>query len=51
VEQLEQLRALENGIPIRVVDVALRGRTIWSIDNPEDVMRVEQIIGLEGELV
>ena len=51
VEQLEQLRALENGIPIRVVDVGLRGRTIWSIDNPEDVMRVEQIIGLEGELV
>lgn len=50
VEQLEQLRALEHGIPIRVVDVALRGRTIWSIDNPEDVARVEQIIRAEGEL-
>ncbi len=51
VEQLEQLRALENGLPIRIVDVSLRGRTIWSIDNPEDVARVEQIIRAEGELL
>jgi 3-deoxy-manno-octulosonate cytidylyltransferase (CMP-KDO synthetase) len=51
VEQLEQLRALEHGIEIRVVDVDLRGRTIWSIDNPEDVTRVEEIIRAEGELV
>lgn len=51
VEQLEQLRALEHGIPIRVVDVSLRGRTMWSIDNPEDVSRVEQIIRDEGELI
>lgn len=51
VEQLEQLRALENGIPVRVVDVSLRGRTMWSVDNPSDVQRVEQIIALEGELV
>jgi len=51
VEQLEQLRALENGVPIRIVDVSLRGRTIWSIDNPEDIDRVEQIIRAEGELL
>ena len=51
VEQLEQLRALEHGIPIRVVDVDLRGRTMWSVDNPEDVKRVEEIIAREGELV
>lgn len=51
VEQLEQLRALEHGIPIRVVDVSLQGRTMWSVDNPEDVTRVEQIISTEGELV
>lgn len=51
VEQLEQLRALENGIPIRVVEVSLKGRTMWSVDNPEDVTRVEDIIGTEGELV
>jgi len=51
VEQLEQLRALEHGMPIRVVDVSLKGRTMWSVDNPEDVTRVEQIISAEGELV
>ncbi len=51
VEQLEQLRALENDIPIRVVEVSLKGRTMWSIDNPEDVARVEEIITAEGELV
>ncbi len=51
VEQLEQLRALEHGVPIRVVEVSLNGRTMWSVDNPEDVTRVEEIISLEGELV
>jgi len=51
VEQLEQLRALENGMPIRVVEVSLQGRTMWSIDNPQDVDRVEQIIKNEGELL
>lgn len=51
VEQLEQLRALENGIPIRVVEVSFKGRTMWSVDNPEDVARVEEIIRAEGELV
>jgi 3-deoxy-manno-octulosonate cytidylyltransferase (CMP-KDO synthetase) len=51
VEQLEQLRALEHGMPIRVVDVSMRGRTMWSVDNPEDIQRVEEIIKTEGELV
>jgi 3-deoxy-manno-octulosonate cytidylyltransferase (CMP-KDO synthetase) len=51
VEQLEQLRALEHGIPIRVVDVSLQGRTMWSVDNPQDVPRAEEIIRTEGELV
>jgi 3-deoxy-manno-octulosonate cytidylyltransferase (CMP-KDO synthetase) len=51
MEQLEQLRALENGIPIRVVPVSFKGRTMWSVDNPQDVARVEAIIDAEGELV
>ena len=51
VEQLEQLRALEHGIPVRVVQVSMRGRTMWSIDNPEDVPRTEEIISREGELI
>ena len=49
-EQLEQLRALEHGIPIRVVPVDCRGRSHWSVDAPEDIARVEAIIDREGEL-
>jgi 3-deoxy-manno-octulosonate cytidylyltransferase (CMP-KDO synthetase) len=50
-EQLEQLRALENGIPIRIVVVDYRGRTNWSVDTPEDAAMVESIIIREGELL
>jgi 3-deoxy-manno-octulosonate cytidylyltransferase (CMP-KDO synthetase) len=50
-EQLEQLRALENGMRILVVQADLQGRTLWSIDNPSDVKVVEEIIAREGELV
>lgn len=50
-EQLEQLRALENGIPIQVVTVDYRGRTHGSVDSPADVDVVEAIIEREGELV
>lgn len=50
VESLEQLRALENGIPIRVVPVDYRGRTHWSVDSPDDIARVEKIIAEQGEL-
>lgn len=50
-ESLEQLRALENGIPIRVVLTDYRGRSAWSVDAPEDAERVEAIIASEGELV
>lgn len=50
-EKLEQLRALENGIPIRVVEVDYKGRTHGSVDRPEDVAFIESIIAKEGELV
>ncbi len=56
-EGLEQLRALENGIPIRVVEVSYddpatgKARTHWAVDSPEDAKRAEQIIAEEGELV
>lgn len=49
-EGLEQLRALENGMTIRVVPVDYRGRTHASVDAPEDVPLVEAIIAREGEL-
>ncbi len=50
-EELEQLRALENGIPIRVVVVDYRGRTHWAVDAPQDAAKVAEIIAREGELV
>jgi 3-deoxy-manno-octulosonate cytidylyltransferase (CMP-KDO synthetase) len=40
-ESLEQLRALENGIPIRVLVV---GRGSFGVDTAEDLARVEQIL-------
>jgi 3-deoxy-manno-octulosonate cytidylyltransferase (CMP-KDO synthetase) len=50
-EQLEQLRALENNIPIRVVPVAYEGRTHWGIDTQQDLARCERLIEAEGELL
>lgn len=50
-EKLEQLRALENGISIRMVEVELGGRSLASVDSPEDVAIVEAIIAREGELL
>ena len=50
-EKLEQLRALENGIPIRVVLVDYKGRTHGSVDRSEDVAFVESIIEKEGEVL
>ncbi|HSX26412.1 MAG TPA: 3-deoxy-manno-octulosonate cytidylyltransferase [Chlamydiales bacterium] len=50
-EKLEQLRALENGIPIRVIQVDYRGRTHGSVDRPEDVAFVESVIAREGEVL
>jgi 3-deoxy-manno-octulosonate cytidylyltransferase (CMP-KDO synthetase) len=50
-EQLEQLRALEHGISIRVVPVDYQGRTHAGIDSPQDLQRAEQLITSEGELL
>ncbi|MBI4063276.1 MAG: 3-deoxy-manno-octulosonate cytidylyltransferase [Elusimicrobia bacterium] len=49
-EELEQLRVLEHGIPIHVVVVETKGRTLWSVDNPDDVSVVEGILRKEGEI-
>ena len=51
IEELEQLRMLENGIDILTVPVDLKGRTMASVDNPEDVKIAENIISQEGELI
>lgn len=50
-EGLEQLRALENRIPIRVAEVDYRGRTHWSVDSPGDLDAAERLISVEGELL
>ena len=50
-EGLEQLRALEHGIPIRVVEVDYRGRTHWGVDTEDDLRRCEALIEAEGELL
>ncbi len=49
-EKLEQLRALENGLSIKVTIVDYRGRSHASVDALEDVARVEKILAAEGEL-
>lgn len=50
-ESLEQLRALENGIAIRIVLTEYRGRTPWSVDSPRDAEIAAGIIAREGEIV
>ena len=50
-EGWEQLRALENGMGVRVVEVDYRGRRHLAIDSPEDLRRVEQLLAEDGELV
>ena len=41
LEGLEQLRFLENGYPIRCVEVDAQGRVFWELNNPEDIPRIE----------
>ena len=44
-EGLEQLRFLENGQKIKCVEVDGKGRLFWELNNPEDVERIEQVLG------
>lgn len=48
LEGLEQLRVLETGGTIRVVEVDAHGRPFWEINNPEDVARVEAALAGHG---
>lgn len=47
-EGLEQLRFLENGIPVTCVEVEARGRVFWELNNPVDVARIEMVLKKEG---
>jgi 3-deoxy-manno-octulosonate cytidylyltransferase (CMP-KDO synthetase) len=44
LEGLEQLRFLENGVPVLCVEVDARGRSFWELNNPEDVPRIEAML-------
>jgi len=44
LEGLEQLRFLENACSIKCVLVDSRGKTFWELNNPEDVVRIEEVI-------
>jgi 3-deoxy-manno-octulosonate cytidylyltransferase (CMP-KDO synthetase) len=41
LEGLEQQRFLENGYPIRCVEVDAKGRVFWELNNLEDIPRIE----------
>ncbi|MEO0637788.1 MAG: manno-octulosonate cytidylyltransferase [Pseudomonadota bacterium] len=43
-EGLEQLRFLENGVPIQCVEVPAGDHMFWELNNPEDVARIEAIL-------
>ncbi|MDF2232471.1 3-deoxy-manno-octulosonate cytidylyltransferase [Albimonas sp. CAU 1670] len=47
-EGLEQLRFLENGTPLKCVEVEARGRVFWEVNNPQDVARVESAMARAG---
>jgi 3-deoxy-manno-octulosonate cytidylyltransferase (CMP-KDO synthetase) len=45
LEGLEQLRFLENSIPIKAVEVDAKGRGFWEVNNPEDIEIVSNALG------
>ncbi|MBS0123404.1 3-deoxy-manno-octulosonate cytidylyltransferase [Thetidibacter halocola] len=47
-EGLEQLRFLENGVPVTCVPVEAPGRVFWELNNPVDVERIEAVLKKEG---
>lgn len=51
LEKLEQLRALEHGMPIHIVPVDYQGRDHIGVDSREDIERAEAIIAKFGELL
>lgn len=47
-EGLEQLRFMENAIPVQCVEVDAKGRAFWELNNPIDVARLEKILLDQG---
>lgn len=47
-EGLEQLRFLDRGTKIRLVEVAAPGHDIWELNNPSDLPLIEQALAARG---
>jgi 3-deoxy-manno-octulosonate cytidylyltransferase (CMP-KDO synthetase) len=48
LEGLEQLRFLEHGWPVRLVEVATPDYDLWELNNPEDVAPIEAALARRG---
>lgn len=48
LEGLEQLRFMENGRSVLCVEVEAKGRAFWELNNPEDVPKIESMMGQMG---
>jgi len=49
LEGLEQLRFLEAGKPVRIVEVRDPGHDLWELNNPEDIPFIEAILAERGK--
>ena len=47
-EGLEQLRFMENNVPVQCVEVDAKGRAFWELNNPVDIARIEKILNDQG---
>jgi 3-deoxy-manno-octulosonate cytidylyltransferase (CMP-KDO synthetase) len=47
---LEQLRFLENGRAVYVVEVDARGHAFWELNNPEDVQVIEEMMAQNARI-
>ena len=47
-EGLEQLRFMENNVPVQCVEVDAKTRAFWELNNPVDVARIEKILSDQG---
>lgn len=47
-EGLEQLRFMENNVPVQCVEVDAKGHAFWELNNPVDITRIEKILSDQG---
>lgn len=48
IEGLEQLRFLENNMPVRCVEVPAKGAVFWEVNVPDDIARVNALLERAG---